>query len=256
MTALGGARNSAQGYFRASRSPRYSFLFAFPLLLAYEGLALYLPRSETHGYRVGAEVIMRSVFDVVGGGWGAAAFGAVMIGWAGFLVVRDMRANGKPDRASMYVRMILESVVLAFALGMSAGLLTNRVVNALQLLRATGTRSTAVDVPTQLMLSLGAGVFEELLFRVVLVSVLIALSYIILGTGPKMSAAIAVILSALIFSGYHYIGSGGDHFAWASFIDRAIGGLLLNLVYVLRGFGIAAWSHSLYDVGVLLLLGK
>ena len=70
-----------------------------------------------------------------------------------------------------------------------------------------------------------------------------------------MSAAVAVVLSALIFSAFHYIGPFGDILALPSFLFRAIGGLLFSLIYVLRGFGIVAWTHALYDVGLLLLAG-
>lgn len=244
-----------QSYLVASRSPRYSILFALPLLLAYEGLALFLPVRETQGVRNGAEVILRSLFDAAVGGWGAAAFGAVMLGVAALLVVKDIRANGAPRRGSVYAMMLLESLILAAVFAVTASLLTQRVLGALHLSVAAAPAIAAIDTPTRLMVSLGAGIFEELLFRVVLVSALVALSRIILGFGPQVSAAIAVVLSALIFSAFHYIGPFGDAFALPSFLFRTIGGLLFSAIYVLRGFGIVAWTHALYDVGLLLLAG-
>jgi hypothetical protein len=242
-------------YLVASRSPRYSILFALPLLLAYEGLALLLPVRETQGVRNGAEVILRSIFDAAVGAWGAAAFGAVMLGVAAFLVVRDIKANGAPDRGSIYVMMMLESIVLAAVFAVTASLLTQRVLGALHLSLAVAPALAGIDAPTRFMVSLGAGIFEELLFRVVLVSALIGLSRVLLGAGPRMSAAIAVVLSAFIFSAFHYIGPFGDTLALPSFLFRTIAGLLFSLIYVLRGFGIVAWTHALYDVGLLLLAG-
>src|SRR5262249_27935668 len=59
-----------QGYFQASRAPRYSLFFALPLLLGYEVLAFILPTGETRGVRNGAEVIFRLFFDAVAGSWG------------------------------------------------------------------------------------------------------------------------------------------------------------------------------------------
>jgi membrane protease YdiL (CAAX protease family) len=103
------------------------------------------------------------------------------------------------------------------------------------------------------MVSLGAGIFEELLFRVVLVSALMILARVLFGAGPRVSAAFAVVLSALIFSAFHYIGPFGDTLSLPSFLFRAISGLLFSIIYVTRGFGIVAWTHALYDVGLLLL---
>ena len=254
MTALA-APGGGQRYLIASRSPRYSILFALPLLLAYEGLALLLPVRETQGVRNGAEVVLRSLFDAAVGGWGAAAFGAVMLGIAGVLVVRDIRANGAPGRGSVFALMMLESVVLAAVFAVTASLLTQRVLGVLHLSVAAAPALAAIDTPTRLMVSLGAGIFEELLFRVVLVSALIFVARIIIGTGPRVSAAIAVVLSATIFSAFHYVGAFGDTLALPSFLFRTIAGLLFSAIYVLRGFGIVAWTHVLYDVGLLLLAG-
>jgi hypothetical protein len=242
----------AQSYFVASRSPRYSILFALPLLLAYEGLALLLPVRETQGVRNGAEVILKSLFDAAVGSWGAAAFGAVMLGVAGLLVTRDIRANGAPARGSIYVMMMLESIVLAAVFAVTASLITQRVLGVLHM--SIGV-AAAIDAPTRFMVSLGAGIFEELLFRVVLVSALIALTRVLFGAGPRASAAVAVVLSALIFSAFHYVGPFGDTLALPSFLFRTIAGLLFSLIYVLRGFGIVAWTHALYDVGLLFLAG-
>ena len=64
----------------------------------------------------------------------------------------------------------------------------------------------------------------------------------------------AIVLSALLFSLVHYVGSMGDPFTLSSFLYRFIFGLLLNGIYVWRGFGIAAWTHALYDLMVLFIL--
>lgn len=244
-----------QRYLAASRSPRYSILFAAPLLLLYEGLALLLPTSETHGVRNGAEVIFRSLFDLAVGAWGAAAFGAVVLGIAAVLVVRDIRANGAPDRGSIYAMMMLESIILAAVFAVTVSLLTQRVLGVLHLAVATGPGLDGLNRTTTLMVSLGAGLFEELLFRVVLVSVLLRAAYLLIGSGPRLSAAIAVLGSALLFSAFHYIGPYGDTLELRSFLFRTIAGLMFSLIYVLRGFGIVAWTHALYDVGLLLLAG-
>ena len=56
------------------------------------------------------------------------------------------------------------------------------------------------------------------------------------------------VLSAVLFSVVHYIGPMGDYFTLDSFLFRFLFGLILNGIYVTRGFGVAAWTHALYDV--------
>jgi membrane protease YdiL (CAAX protease family) len=105
----------------------------------------------------------------------------------------------------------------------------------------------------KLALSLGAGLYEELFFRVILVTVLILVFTKVFG---KKWAAVtaAVVLSALLFSAVHYIGSMGDAFTLGSFLYRFLFGLILNGIYVWRGFGVAAWTHAIYDIMVIAFL--
>jgi membrane protease YdiL (CAAX protease family) len=104
------------------------------------------------------------------------------------------------------------------------------------------------DLLTQLMISLGAGIYEELLFRVLLVSALAWLMGRVFRWRPNVAAAFAVLIGALIFSAFHYIGPYRDDLALASFTFRTVAGVLFSGLYLLRGFGITAWTHALYDV--------
>jgi len=89
------------------------------------------------------------------------------------------------------------------------------------------------------------------LFRVLLVGALIALG-VALGWRRPVAVGVAVVGSALIFSGFHYIGPLGDQLTLQSFTFRAVAGVVLSGLYVARGFGITAWTHALYDVGITL----
>ena len=66
--------------------------------------------------------------------------------------------------------------------------------------------------------------------------------------GRRIAYAIAAIVGAIIFSWVHYLGPYGDVFTIGSFLFRFFFGLVLNFIFLLRGFGIAAWTHALYDV--------
>ena len=110
-----------------------------------------------------------------------------------------------------------------------------------------------MSAPTRLMVSLGAGLYEELVFRVFLVSGIVLLVTRVFRWERRTAIAVGVIAGAFIFSAFHYIGPYGDAFQLQSFVFRMVAGLFFSGLYVTRGFGITAWTHALYDVFVLLL---
>ena len=112
-------------------------------------------------------------------------------------------------------------------------------------------QTAEMDWPVVFMVSLGAGVYEELVFRVLLVSGLLALARLVFGLGTFAASAFAVVMGALIFSAFHYIGPYGDPLEVPSFVFRTVAGLAFSGLYVTRGFGITAWTHALYDVFLL-----
>jgi len=230
-------------YWSATRAPRYSLSFALPLLLAYETLA-HLISGQT-GVRNGADVLLRSLFILLGGPHGLTVFAIVLFGTGLFLVIRDWRRSGPPS-TRYFLGMMAESLVYALLFGGVTSALTGLLLHgpsALMLLQGT-----ALSLPTQLMVSLGAGVYEELVFRVILVSALARLATAGFGWGPWVAGVFATVLGALVFSAFHYIGPMGDTLRLGSFLFRMVAGLLLSGLFLLRGFGIAAWTHALYDV--------
>lgn len=233
-------------YFRDSRSARYTILFAVPLLLGYEALALML-QDAGGGVRNGADVLLKSLFIGLGGARGLLVFNLVLVAVGGWLIARDWRRHPGPLRLSVFGGMLLESAVLAGFVGVVVGTLTNALLQRL----AIGQLGT-MDLPTQLMVSLGAGVYEELLFRVILVGALAALGTRAFGWTTRTSGTTAAVVGALLFSAFHYIGPYGDPLQLGSFTFRALAGLVFSGLFLTRGFGIAAWTHALYDVYVTL----
>jgi hypothetical protein len=74
----------------------------------------------------------------------------------------------------------------------------------------------------------------------------------LVGFARITAGVIAVIVGALLFSAFHYVGGLGEPLRLDSFVFRAIAGLAFSALYLTRGFGITAWTHALYDVAVLL----
>jgi len=242
--------SAPNSYWQASRAPRYSLLFALPLLAFYQILAVLLstgPRS----IRNGADVILQGLFVAVAGRWGPLLFMICLIGGGLWLVARDIRAHGSRLRGRVFLGMLGESLALALAFGIVVGGITSGVIGLLQTLAL----ASPGDLTwwTRLMVSLGAGIYEELLFRVLLVAALAATARALFGWTPVAAGVAATVLGAAIFSAFHYLGPYGDRLQVYSFVFRMIAGLFFSALYLLRGFGITAWTHALYDVSLLIL---
>ncbi len=246
------SRGTLGAYWQLSRAPRYSLLLALPLLVAYEGLAALAGDAAGASLRNGADVWLKAPFVALLGPRGPVAFGAFVVGGAALLVWRDVRRARDGVRGRVLLAMLAESAALAVACGAGVGAATGLVLRVLGIGVGIG---GGVGAPARLMLSLGAGLYEELLFRVVLVGAIAALARRALGLGPRAAGVVAVVLGALLFSAAHYVGAYGDRLTLESFVFRAIAGLFFSALYLLRGFGITAWTHALYDVGVLVLGG-
>ena len=242
---------AAPSYWRDTRAPRYSLVYALPLLLIYEGLAFLLSGDAINGVRNGADVLLKSAFLWLGGRDGLLVFGVVLVGVAAIRVWRDLRAGGTIT-GRYFLGMAAESVVYALFFGLVTGTLTGLILRTAPPLSAGP--MVGFDLPTQLMISLGAGLYEELLFRVLLVTLLARLARVGFGWSAGASGVFAVVLGALIFSAFHYVGPYGDPLELGSFTFRAVAGLLFSALYLLRGFGITAWTHALYDVFLSLTL--
>ena len=255
--------SSLARYWQASRAPRYSLTFAFPLLVAYEALAFTLSHQAMTGVRNGADVLLKSAFVLLGGRSGLIVFGVLLVGTGGVLAWRDRRRTG-PLEARVFVLMALESVLYALLFGLVVGTLTGLLLRPFHpTVAVTGglpesrlqVGSAGLGLATQLMISLGAGIYEELLFRVLMVGVLAWVARRLFGWSAGPGGVFATLVGALIFSAFHYIGPYGDHLELASFTFRAIAGVMFSALYLLRGFGITAWTHALYDV-LLAVLGR
>lgn len=244
-----------KSYWTTSRSPRYSVLFALPLLVLYEALAAVLSAEDGSGIRNGADVLMKSVFEGIAGPYGHLLFGLAMIGGSIWIISRDQRKTGGRLRPAVFGTMFVESLVLASGFGIVVGTITAVLLGQIPVLAAMqeGIPASEMSAATRLMVSLGAGLYEELLFRVLLVSGIALVGSRVMRWDARTSAVVAVVVGAFVFSAFHYIGPYGDAFQLQSFVFRMVAGLFFSGLYLARGFGITAWTHALYDVFVLVL---
>ncbi len=94
---------------------------------------------------------------------------------------------------------------------------------------------------------LGAGVYEEAMFRLALIPLIYGSARMI-HTPQLLAGTLAVTGSALLFSLAHHAGLPGESFTWFAFIFRWLAGIFFAWVFLVRGFGVAVGTHAAYDV--------
>ncbi len=223
----------AEGYWAESRQPLASLVFLAPLLIAYELGVLIL------GVQNGADAFLAGLLDRMGFSQHFVlplVTVCLLLGW--HHVSRDSWRLS----AGTLSAMVAECVLLAVAL---------RLILVLQ-----SAMAMAVSTPIEMHLGdrfglavgfLGAGIYEELLFRLILLSG-VAWGFRRAGTKPWLAVVLAAVATSLLFAAAHYVGPSGEPLGWFSFVFRFVAGMFFAVVFSYRGFGIAAGSHAAYDI--------
>lgn len=235
-------------YFRYTRSPWYSYLFVLPLLVLYQGLVLVANLGERRVVVNGADAMVQSFLGLLGArGW--LASWVVLAVAAGVMVYRsDAAHRAGPLRRGYFWGVLGESAAYATVFGSVVSVLTYFLLPGHTWLQIGG---GAMSFGQRLATSLGAGLYEELVFRLCLTGGMI---WALRRFGWKDSAAgiTAVLASSFLFSLVHYVGPYADTLQLTSFTFRFVAGVVLTALFTVRGFAVAAWTHALYDVFLLL----
>jgi hypothetical protein len=255
-TLKSSALSRGGGYLEATRHPLVCVIFVLPLLLAYE-LGMHALDSGAATQRNGADVWLRDLLTSLGI---SALYGApatilvILLAWGLW-----RRQSVPPDLMSVGIGMTLESCLFAAGLfGISQGMLPLigflRESGLASAPTETAVLSTGLDPACQQILRyLGAGLYEETLFRLVLFSAMWGLFlYWDMPTG--WAFLLAGLGSALCFAGAHHVGAHGEPFHALVFLFRTLAGWYFAWIFFFRGFGIAVGAHALYDVLVGILL--
>ena len=230
-------------YFTVSKSHLYSFIFTLPLFLLYEVGIFLISSRDIDQLRNGADVLMRQVLESFGI-YGMYGFGGTFL--IGFLIAfirqkKNLRTSEIESR--FLLLMFFESIVWATLLV----IMMIKIPTFLSL-------SNEDHLIQQVVLAIGAGIYEEFVFRVLLISGLAILFGLIFNWGEFGKTFLSVIISSAIFSIFHFFGSYGDTFSFPLFFVRFFAGIFLAMIYIFRGFGITAYAHSIYDLFVLVYM--
>jgi len=256
-----GVTSGVGEYWQLSRSLTYSVALALPLLVLYELGARLIAASGGPPVRNAADVMLRGLLRSAGID-STLSLSVLLVVLGVLLAAREQRAHPLALRPRVAGLMLAESAFLASVFGAAVGLITGlflpRLAAAWPAGEAPGASVVAAAAGSglaawqQLVLSLGAGLYEELLFRVLLIPALALGMQVFLRTDRGPAWATAAVASALLFSLAHYVGPYGDPLSAGTFLFRFFGGLMFSLILVLRGFGIVVWTHALYDVFLVL----
>ena len=214
---------------------------AVPALLVYELGVLVLGPSV----RNGAQLLLKELFLQIGP-VGVHILNGLLIAGATVSIVDAYQRYGH-----LFMRWVLvglESLVYAAILGPVILLLEFPLAD---LLRMAGSQEGPGRlIVERVVLAFGAGVYEELFFRLLILSAVYHVVYGLLHELRWLAVVIALLVSSLFFSLCHHdlILAGGDPFTWQVFLFRTLAGILLGLVFAFRGFAAAVYTHAFYNL--------
>lgn len=215
--------------------PLDSLVFLLPLLLFFEGVSLLIAWPVASPQRVVAYAMVLRFLEMFGhfGLWAPALVVVIIL-----LATHAVSGERWKVHWSQVGRMYVESMALAIPL-----LLLNWSTPL-----SAGAAGVTEGLLAELALGIGAGIYEELVFRLILVTLILLIGVDMLGLGTRGVAVAAIACSALMFSAHHHPPLGIEPFSMQRFMFRTLAGLYLAIVFWYRGYGPAAGCHAAYNV--------
>ena len=279
-------------YLERTSRPVYAILFLLPFIIFYEIGTILINTDVLTRYqvRVVAFVWVQDVLLHLGTGsrfaWVAPPLVVVVI-----LIGLQVASKKKWYFClSDYLPMVLECVLLAVplivlsllsnspsvrpdnlprseiaqppahvsAVAQTRIVLPQEIVATLE--QPNGIRAKMHSVMGNIVTAVGAGIYEELVFRLILICVLMVLFQDVIGLSHQNAITLSVLISAALFSAHHDVIwidgrlARSVPFNWTAFGFRTIAGIYFALLFAIRGFGITAGTHASYDIMATVLL--
>jgi membrane protease YdiL (CAAX protease family) len=234
------APRQAKGYFQRSELPLMSLALVLPFLIIYElGTSYFASDPIRHSeQRIIAFDLLQQFFHLFGASGRylpALTVVGVLLSW------HIARGDAWQIDLKHLLGMLIESAVLAIPL----------ILLGFAAARYLPLMSWHRPASSMLVLSVGAGIYEELVFRLIAFTALSFFFIDVLEIRRGWGNLLIVFLSSFLFSLYHYLGN--ETFHVRSFAFRTLAGFYFGAVFAFRGFGITAGSHATYDLIVVLL---
>lgn len=243
---------------RASR-PIYALVYLLGFMIAFIlGTILIQPSAIKESLselevRVVAFIWVQNIIEFLGFSPRAALIGTPLVVVVILLALQVTSKTSWRVRFEDLLLMMGESVLLSVPL-IVLSLLLNRqgtVANAAVAGQGTAIQST---LWSDIVTGIGAGIYEELVFRLVLICLLMLIFQDLFGVQKKPAVILSIAISAILFSAHHHIFFANGHFyqgeifTLGKFVFRAIAGGYFAVLYAVRGFGITAGTHAFYNI--------
>ena len=246
-----------RAYLAESKAPLTCFLFTLPLFAIYHAGLWWLSTFEGFSWANAADIAIANALGRLGMAGPLLSFLFVVIV---FLAWQAMsRKAWRFPAASTWFLMALESIVFAFPVFLASQAVA--WVFQLKLLSAPLSAGGSVGVPmyANIVLGCGAGVYEEFLFRLLLLGILARFFGRFVGLKGGWLFAAASLTQAVLFAAFHHLPGGMEAVttwkeAWGVlpvFGFRMVAGVYFAYLFLERGFGVAAGAHASYNVLIL-----
>lgn len=237
-------KTKAIGATAESRNLLTGVVLVFPLLLLYQvGVVLIYPMIN------GADFLTRFLFHNVGLSRSAYLGYTALVAGIFALLVLMFRKRQRID-LTVFVPVLLESAIYALTMGSLIVFVMTRVFGINPRLAVGLGEEGPIG---RVIMSLGAGFWEETTFRLGILSATAALCERVIGMRRFFALLIALGVSSFLFSAAHHIPPYGDPLHLGVFTFRLLAGVFFGLLFWFRGFAVAAYTHALYDIYVLIL---
>ena len=222
-----------------------SLVLVFPLFLIYQvGVLFTLPVLN------GADFLTVFLFRNLGLSTRAYLGYTIALAIAFAIAVALLRGKQRFD-PKLILPVFVESAIYALTMGSLIVFVMTKLLHVSP--RLAGGIIAEQGLGTRFVMSLGAGVWEETVFRLGIMTGVALLLERVLGLGRWIAVAVALLVSAGLFSAMHHIPPYGDPLHLGVFTFRVLAGVFFGLIFWFRGFAIAVYTHALYDVYVLLV---
>jgi len=220
-------------YLRDAPRPLYALLFLLPWVLLYEIGAAYVARNNPDGRELIAYAMIHGLlgwFGIVGPWLPAIVLVAALLVW------HVQRGDRWRVRFWVLPLMLVESLVVALPLLIISGVFARPATDP------------DAGLGARLLVALGAGIYEELVYRMLLISGLIWVARRVAELRGESAVWTGVALATLLFAASHFQPIGANPFSWQVFGFTAVAGAYLAGIFLWRGLGIAAGGHAVYNM--------
>ncbi len=228
-------------YISLSKNDFYSLVIITPLFILYQILGFFNNYESHFIVKNSADVFIKNFFQSFDPVYGDFAYLICFIFIALFIVLKNRELFMSSEIKLLFLfGMLFESLIHSISLLVIMSLVYEILPLSISLF--------SNGIIEGVYLSIGAGIWEELLFRYVLITTLLFVFNKVMYDFSNFSYLVIIVITSALFSYYHFIGIDPELISLSVFIYRFIAGIILAIIFIFRGLGIATYTHTFYDL--------